>query len=392
MRRAGREANDGAELAAAHTAGKLFAGHLDHDAVDAARRTSESRSTTRSITSRSRSATLLHRGGAAWPTRSRRQCGLDSRQANPAHPRGAQGARRQGHLPPSVSSPRDVKLMYGAHVTADAGTGLVHTAPGHGYEDFVVGKQYGLKPLTPVDGSGIFTRRRRVGGAERLQGERPDRRESADDRRAAARREARAQLSALLAMPQSADFSRHRAMVPAASTITGCAKALIAEIDSVNWYPAWSRDRIRNMTETRPDWCHLAPARVGRADSRAQMRRLRRRHAADRSTMKRVEEIFAREGSDAWYMPARRRLRRARRQMRQVRRRVFAKDEDILDVWFDSGSSQAAVLAQRPDLSWPADAYLEAVEQARGWFSSSLVCAVSRRAARRRSAASSATA
>ena len=147
--------------------------------------------------------------------------------------------------------------MYADHVTADAGTGLVHTAPGHGYEDFVVGSQYGLKPFTPVDtaaecsradggewaGQNVFKANESI--VEKLR----------DGRRAAACAKVLAQLSALLAMQESADFSRHRAMVHAASITTDCAQQVIDEIDSVKWYPAWSRDRIRNMTETRPDWC-----------------------------------------------------------------------------------------------------------------------------------------
>src|ERR1700691_6369220 len=95
--------------------------------------------------------------------------------------------------------------------------------------------------------------------------------------------------------------------------------------------------------------------------------------------MDRVEEIFAREGSDAWYTRPAADFVAPGVKCAKCGGSVFLKEEDILDVWCDSGSSQAAVLAVRPELKWPADAYLEAVEQARGWFSSSLFCAVSER-------------
>src|SRR5258708_11914687 len=95
--------------------------------------------------------------------------------------------------------------------------------------------------------------------------------------------------------------------------------------------------------------------------------------------MDRVANIFAREGSDAWYSRPAADFVAPELRCAKCGGATFVKEEDVLDVWFDSGSSQAAVLGARPELSWPADAYLEAVEQARGWFGSSLVCAVAER-------------
>ena len=162
---------------------------------------------------------------------------------------------------------RDVKLMYGDHVTADAGTGLVHTAPGHGYEDFVVGSQYGLKPFTPVDTAGKFTA---DGGewagqnvfkandsiVEKLRA----------DRRVAPFAQVLAQLSALLALQESADFPRRRAMVhayrsrrTAPARDRGNRRRAMDSAVVARPYPQHDRDAARLVS--------LAPARVGRADS-----------------------------------------------------------------------------------------------------------------------------
>src|SRR5208337_1357145 len=274
--------------------------------------------------------------------------------------------------------PRDIKLMYAEHVTADAGTGLVHTAPGHGYEDFVVGKAYGLAPFVPVDGGGVFT----ADGGEWAGQNVFKANESIVER-----------IRAVGALLHAQNFSHsyphcwrcHNPLIFLATEQwfvsidhNGLRAKVIHAIDNVKWYPGWSRDRIRNMTETRPDWCISrqrawgVPIPAVRCADCAEVAPLL-------ATMDRVEEIFAREGSDAWYSRPAADFVAPGVKCAKCGGVVFVKEEDILDVWFDSGSSQAAVLAVRPELKWPADAYLEAVEQARGWFSSSLFCAVSDR-------------
>ena len=276
--------------------------------------------------------------------------------------------------------PRDVKLMYAEHVTADAGTGLVHTAPGHGYEDFVAGKAYGLTPFTPVDGGGVFTAE---GG------------EWAGQNVFKANKPIVERLRAAGALLHAQNFSHsyphcwrcHNPLIFLATEQwfvsidhNELRVKVIDAIDKVKWYPGWSRDRIRNMTETRPDWCisrqrawgvPIPAVRCAACDEVAPLL----------ATMDRVEEIFAREGSDAWYSRPAADFVAPGLKCQRCGGADFIKQEDILDVWFDSGSSQAAVLGARSELSWPADAYLEAVEQARGWFGSSLVCAVSERGA-----------
>ena len=273
---------------------------------------------------------------------------------------------------------RDVKLMYGEHVTADAGTGLVHTAPGHGYEDFVVGNLYQLKPLTPVGDDGAFT---------------------AEAGEWAGRNVFEANPAIVADLEKRGALLHHESFKHSYPHCWRCKKPLIfrateqwflrvdhkdlrrrvlKQIDAVRWVPGWSRDRIRNMTETRPDWC-LSRQRAWGVPIPA-LRCAGCSHVSlDIATMKRVEEIFEREGSDAWFVRPVEDFVDPSMACPKCSGRSFTREEDVLDVWFDSGSSQAAVLAKRPELSWPADAYLEAVEQARGWFQSSLMCAVADR-------------
>jgi isoleucyl-tRNA synthetase len=176
--------------------------------------------------------------------------------------------------------PRDVKLMYAEHVTADTGTGLVHTAPGHGYEDFVVSQKYGVKPYVPVDGSGVFTR-----DAGEWEGQNVFK----------ANRSIVEKLRSVGALLHAQNFSHsyphcwrcHNPLIFLATEQwfvsvdhNGLRAKVIDAIDNVKWYPAWSRERIRNMTETRPDWT-ISRQRAahgddgsGRGDFRA--RRIRR--------------------------------------------------------------------------------------------------------------------
>lgn len=272
---------------------------------------------------------------------------------------------------------RNVKLMYGDHVTAEAGTGLVHTAPGHGYEDFVVGNQYGLKPFTPVDRTGTFTEEAGAWAGQNVFAANPA---------------IVAKLREIGALLHAHDYTHSyphcwRCKTPLIFLAAeqwflridhkNLRARVIAEIDAVQWIPAWSRDRIRNMTETRPDWCLSRQRAWGVPIPALRCAGCGQVGLYD-GVMRAAEEIFAREGSDAWFERPVGDFA-ASVKCAQCGGGEFTKEEDVLDVWFDSGSSQAAVLGQRPELSWPADAYLEAVEQARGWFGSSLTCAVAER-------------
>ncbi len=273
---------------------------------------------------------------------------------------------------------RDVKLMYGDHVTAEAGTGLVHTAPGHGYEDFVIGARYGLEPYTPVDSSGLFTADAGEWAGQNVF--------KANDSIVEHLRK----VGALLHTHKYSHSYPHcwRCKNPLIFRAAeqwflnidheNLRGRIVDAIDGVNWVPSWSRDRIRNMTETRPDWC-LSRQRAWGVPIPALRCTSCREVVLDLATMERTEEIFRREGSDAWFVRPAADFAAPGLKCAKCGGANFEKEEDVLDVWFDSGSSQNAVLAERGELAWPADAYLEAVEQARGWFGSSLVCAVAER-------------
>jgi isoleucyl-tRNA synthetase len=269
---------------------------------------------------------------------------------------------------------RDSRLMYGPHITADSGTGLVHTAPGHGYEDFVIGGAYGLPTLTPVDDGGVFTSEAGVYAGRRVFEANPA---------------IVADLKASGALLHSEDLSHSyphcwRCKNPLIFRATeqwflrvdhdGLRQRALEEVDRVNWVPGWSRDRIRNMVETRPDWC-LSRQRAWGVPIPALRCTGCGVVTLNPAVMKRVEEIFGREGSDSWYQRPVADFLVAGVKCEKCGASEFSKEEDVLDVWFDSGCSQAAVLRQR-GLGWPAAAYVEGIDQARGWFQSSLIAAV----------------
>ena len=274
--------------------------------------------------------------------------------------------------------PRDVKLMLGEHVTLDAGTGLVHTAPGHGYEDFVIGSRYGLEPFTPVDAGGRFTD---AGGKYAGMGVFEANPVIVEDLRKA---------GALLHGANLAHSYPHcwRCKNPLIFRATEqwflkvdhreLRRRALDEIEKVEWIPKWSRDRIKNMMETRPDWC-LSRQRVWGVPIPA----VRCARCSDVSLtpamLRRVEEVFAAEGSDSWYVRPLVDFMPPGQTCAKCGGGEFEKTEDILDVWFDSGCSHAAVLARRPQLKWPADLYIEGVDQHRGWFQVSLITATATR-------------
>jgi len=272
---------------------------------------------------------------------------------------------------------RDARLMFGDHVTADTGTGLVHTAPGHGYEDFVIGTRYGLPILTPVDDGGVFTAQAGEWVGRRVF--------EAND----AIVEKLRSIGALLEVEKLSHSYPHcwRCKNPLIFRATEqwflridhemLRDRALTEIDNVRWVPSWSRDRIRNMVATRPDWC-LSRQRAWGVPIPALRCTSCRTVLLDDAVLNRAQEIFARDGSDAWYdRPVDDFANGLQCGCGSTK---FTKEEDVLDVWFDSGCSHEAVLGVRR-LNWPADAYCEGVDQTRGWFQVSLITATAERGA-----------
>lgn len=273
---------------------------------------------------------------------------------------------------------RDSAGVLAHYVTLDTGTGVVHTAPGHGWDDYLTGVKYGLDIYCPVDDKGRF-----MPEVERFAGQR------VFDANPAIVELLREQ-GALL----SSGRERHaypvcwRCKKPIifratyqwfigldeAGTLKGSTlrEEALRAISNVRWYPAWGEQRIRNMVAERPDWCISRqrlwgvpiPAFYCRGCGHATLR-------ADLA--RRVAEMFEEKTADVWYELSAAELLPAGFTCPGCGGAEFEKEKDILDVWFDSGSSHAVVLGQRTDLPWPADVYLEGTDQHRGWFHSSLL-------------------
>jgi len=267
---------------------------------------------------------------------------------------------------------REGIFVVGDHVTLEAGTGLVHTAPGHGADDFNMGRQYGLEIFTPVNHRGEFTSE-----VERWTG-----------------------MHVFKANPLIVELLRERGALLLSEAVThsyphcwrcknpiifrateqwfismddkGLRPKTLAEIENVQWLPPWGKERIRGMVENRPDWC-ISRQRLWGVPITVLFCEKCNRQITDRAFFERVVESFAREGADSWFeRPAADFLPNGHR-CTNCGHDAFRKEFDILDVWFDSGCSHLAVLKKRPELTWPAAVYLEGHDQHRGWFQSSLL-------------------
>lgn len=267
---------------------------------------------------------------------------------------------------------RDSVLICGEHVTLEQGTGCVHTAPGHGEDDFIVGKQYGLPVLCPVDHQGKFTAE---GG--QYAGLKTDKANPVivEDLK---------ENSTLIHADKIEHSYPHcwrckspiifRATEQWFASIDGFREQALAEIDKVEWIPAWGRDRIYNMVADRGDWC-ISRQRTWGVPIPIFYCEDCGKELVNDETIKQVQEIFRREGSDAWFArPAAELLPPGT--SCACGGTSFRKETDIMDVWFDSGTSHVGVLQEREGLKWPADLYLEGSDQHRGWFNSSLSTSV----------------
>jgi isoleucyl-tRNA synthetase len=264
-----------------------------------------------------------------------------------------------------------------------AGTGAVHTAPGHGHDDFVIGKRYGLEIYCPVDNAGRFTPE-----VEHFAGQRVF--------------EANDQIVEFMLEQGVLLFSEkydHRyphcwrcknpvifratpqwfiAMDQAASETRSLRAGGIAETEErVKWIPGWGRDRMRNMLKGRPDWC-VSRQRVWGVSIPVFYCAKCNAEVADAMVINHVADVFERESGDAWYTRTPEELLPPGYVCKGCGATEWTKETDILDVWFDSGTSSVAVLEnpRREELRWPADVYIEGGDQFRGWFNSSLMVGV----------------
>jgi len=260
-------------------------------------------------------------------------------------------------------------LIGGDYVTTDSGTGLVHTAPGHGQEDYQVGLRYGLPLLSPVDDNGDFTEEAGQFAGLNVLGE--------------------GNSTVIQALADAGSLLKEepyvhkypydwrtkkptifRATEQWFASVEGFRDAALAAIANVTWIPAQGENRITPMVAERSDWC-ISRQRSWGVPIPVFYDQETGEPLLNEETIAYVQAIVAEKGSDAWWE-----LSVGELLPEQYRGRAYRKGTDTMDVWFDSGSSWAAVLQQRDDLRYPADLYLEGSDQHRGWFQSSLLTSV----------------
>lgn len=268
---------------------------------------------------------------------------------------------------------RDSLVICGEHVTLDAGTGCVHTAPGHGEDDFAIGAQYGLDVLCPVDEQGKFTKE-----APGFEGVFYDK--------------ANKMITEMLEKSGhllKLDFIKHqyphdwrtkqpiifRATEQWFASVEQFREAMLEEIKKLDWTPKWGEIRLHNMIADRGDWCISRQRTWGVPIPIFYCRSCGEPHV-DEQTIEHVATIFEEHGSNAWFDREEHELLPEGTACKKCGHGQFRKETDIMDVWFDSGSTHAGVLRTREDLRWPADLYLEGSDQYRGWFNSSLITSV----------------
>ena len=267
---------------------------------------------------------------------------------------------------------REVPVILGDHVTLETGTGAVHTAPGHGQEDYAVGVRYGLPVDNPVGGDGRFL---------------PDTRLFAGMHVFAANEHVIEVLKGKGALIHEEKLRhsyphcwRHKTPIIFRATPqwfismdqNGLREASLASIEKVVWMPDWGKARIRGMVENRPDWCISRQRTWGVPIALFVHKQSGKLHPDSTRLMEEIALQVERSGIDAWFAldPA---------DLLGEEAGQYEKVTDTLDVWFDSGVSHYAVLEQRGELGLPADLYLEGSDQHRGWFQSSLLSAVAMR-------------
>lgn len=269
---------------------------------------------------------------------------------------------------------RESLLVLADYVTLDQGTGAVHTAPGHGQEDYLTGLAYGLDIYNPVDSDGKFINKIEKYGEMNVF---DANQKIMDD------------------LLKEGKLTRTEDIVHSYPHCWRCKNPVIfratsqwfismdknelreralEEIKKINWIPPWGEERIANMVEARPDWC-ISRQRSWGVPIPAFYCENCSTILADKDVSLRIADVFAKEGSDAWFIQTAEDLLPPGIKCPQCGSGIFKKENNILDVWFESGASHN-VLGKRNDLPWPADIYIEGHDQYRGWFNSSLLVGV----------------
>ncbi len=273
---------------------------------------------------------------------------------------------------------RESLLVLGNHVTLEAGSGCVHTAPGHGREDHEVGLEYGLDVYSPVDDQGRFTDEVDFFAGQFVFEANPHINDKLRETGALLARETMTHSYPHCWRCKQPVIFRATPQWFISMDKTGLRQKSLTEIDRVQWIPKWGRERIYGMIENRPDWCVSrqrawgVPITVFYCEDCGEL-------LVNERTVDHVYSLFKEHGADVWLEREARDLLPEGSRCMGCGSERFQKETDILDVWFDSGVSHAAVLEARDYLRWPADLYLEGSDQHRGWFHSSLLTAVGTR-------------
>jgi isoleucyl-tRNA synthetase len=271
---------------------------------------------------------------------------------------------------------RESVVVLGEHVTLEQGTGAVHTAPAHGMEDFEVCQAYRLPVVSLVDGKGRFLPEAGQFAGSRIWDANQD---VIDELK---KRGLLYHLGAITHQyPHCWRCKKpllFRATEQWFASVDGFRDEALQAIEQVSWIPAWGKERIYNMVAERGDWC-VSRQRVWGVPIPIFYCEQCGGTIINDETIGRLQALFRAHGSDVWFEKTALELLPEGFACPDCQGRDFRKESDIMDVWFDSGSSHAAVLEQRPGLQWPADLYLEGSDQHRGWFNSSLCTSVATR-------------
>ena len=264
---------------------------------------------------------------------------------------------------------RQVPIILGDHVTTDAGTGAVHTAPGHGQDDYIVGNKYGIEVYNPVGSNGVF-----LPDTELFAGLHVNK---ANDEILKVLEDNKALLKYRKLKHSYPHCWRHKTPIIFRATPqwfismnqNGLKRDAMQAINETTWMPDWGKARIEGMVENRPDWCISRQRTWGVPITLFVHKETGELHPNTHQLIETVAQSIEKEGVDAWFSL----------QAEDIlgdEAANYDKVTDTLDVWFDSGVTHASVLEQRKELHVPADLYLEGSDQHRGWFQSSLLTSV----------------
>lgn len=264
---------------------------------------------------------------------------------------------------------REVPVVLGEHVTTDAGTGCVHTAPGHGQDDYVVGQRYGLPVENPVGPDGCF-----LPGTPFFAGE------NVHQANAHVVDVLKEQAALVLVEKYQHSYPhcwRHKTPILFRATPqwfiamdrTGLRSDALHAVAATEWHPAWGEARMRGMVQSRPDWCISRQRNWGSPIPFFLHQETNALHPRTAELLEQVAQRVEKGGIEAWFALDPKDLLGDEAEQ-------YRKSSDTLDVWFDSGTTHFTVSAKRPELGFPTDLYLEGSDQHRGWFQSSLLTSV----------------